>query len=347
MNSPDPTSKPTAESHRIPTLDGWRGIAILMVLADHVFDRRFHYFYLFGQHGVAIFFVLSGFLITSRLLAELDATGDLRLRRFYIRRFFRLMPCAWLYLLVVALVFHQHHGRNLGIIPSLLFFRNYHGGNDFTGQFWTLSIEEQFYLVWPATLLLFRRRAWIVAVLGCLIVCVWRLADWNYIHSIHPMQSQRTQYQADTLLLGCLLALFIEHLRPFLRAWLALPLLAALVACIAYFDKIIPLHESLVIALLLGVTSSNPGSLLSRFLQLRWLVQIGLISYSIYVWQQFTKFPWGGPIYITAPALIAAALTIGYLSYTFVENPMNRLGRTLSERVIRQPQRKLQPPENL
>ena len=87
--------------NRIPTLDGWRAIAILMVLITH-FQRSFlnTYYLDLGQHGVTIFFVLSGYLITATLLVR-DAID---LPRFYIRRFFRIMPAAWTYLLVLCLV---------------------------------------------------------------------------------------------------------------------------------------------------------------------------------------------------------------------------------------------------
>ena len=76
--------------HRIPTLDGWRAIAITMVIAQHYGLAEI------GRHGVGIFFVLSGYLITTNLIREREHNGAIDLRSFYIRRFFRLMPCAWL-----------------------------------------------------------------------------------------------------------------------------------------------------------------------------------------------------------------------------------------------------------
>lgn len=322
--------------HRIPTLDGWRGVAILMVLIDHACDSVYGdspvappAVRTLGQHGVTVFFVLSGFLITSRLLAELDLTGTIRLGKFYFRRLFRLMPCVWIYLAVLSILYHRQHTTDSGLIPSLLFFRNYHGSGLLTGHFWTLSIEEQFYLAWPTLLVLFRRRAWIIAVLGCVTVCVWRSIDWNYLQSAHISASFMTQYRADALLIGCLLAIFMEHVRPFLKASLLYPLLTALFACILVFHKAIPISESLVIALLIGFTSSNPHAWISRALQRDWLVKTGLISYSVYVWQEFTLLHWGGRLWSTASIAIATALVLGYLSYRFVEQPMTSLGRSL------------------
>ena len=300
--------QPIDKAGRIPTLDGWRGVAILLVLIDHVQNAVYGNspvtppaIRTLGQHGVTVFFALSGFLITSRLLAEVNASGTIRLGRFYLRRFFRLMPCAWLYLGILAVLYHRHHATDSGLLPSLLFFRNYRGAGPLTGHFWTLSIEEQFYLVWPMVLLLVRRRAWMFAVLGCVVVCAWRAADWNYLQGAHIAQSFKTQYRADALLLGCLLALFIEDIRPFLKTPLLFPLLAAFLGCICLFHKAIPIGESLIIALLIGVTSNNPGCWLSRVLKLNWIAQLGLISYSVYVWQEFAMLPWGGRFYITAP----------------------------------------------
>jgi Acyltransferase family len=98
-------------SHHIPVLDGWRGIAIALVLFDHVqyalFNGYAHPWLQTGQHGVTIFFVLSGFLITTKLLE-----GPIDLKRFYIRRFFRLIPVAWIFL-VVLLLFDRLTGLRL------------------------------------------------------------------------------------------------------------------------------------------------------------------------------------------------------------------------------------------
>ena len=146
---------------RIPTLYGWRGIAIALVLAEHFSPRRdshayFSWLYMLGQHGVTVFFVLSGFLITSKLLAESQATGRISLFRFYLRRFFRLAPCSWCYLLVVALCLgHLNLLWPHELRACLFFYRNYFGGNVIspTAHFWSLSLEEQFYVAWPPLLL--------------------------------------------------------------------------------------------------------------------------------------------------------------------------------------------------
>lgn len=178
-------AKPDFEGHpqilkRIPTLDGWRGIAIALVLFDHIwtailFPRKLGWLQT-GQHGVTIFFVLSGFLITTNLIS-----GPIHLKKFYIRRFFRLMPVAWTYLAALMLLDYVAGGHLTSwgeVRPCLLFYRNYAGpshGGTMAGQFWALSIEGQFYLIWPGLLLLLgvRRCRW-VAGLGAIGIAIFR-----------------------------------------------------------------------------------------------------------------------------------------------------------------------------
>ncbi len=142
-----------AGERRISALDGWRGIAILLVLIDHIVSRmnimpvRIDNAHI-GQHGVTIFFVLSGYLITSKLVE-----APINLKRFYIRRLFRLTPVEWLFLSVLVFL-RWHTGFPITtwseIAGCVFFYRNYLGGNTGAAHFWSLSIESQFYLVWPS-----------------------------------------------------------------------------------------------------------------------------------------------------------------------------------------------------
>lgn len=225
---------------RIPTLDGWRGVAILMVLLSHTGIAlrgvlTIPHAESIGQHGVAIFFVLSGYLITSRLMQEEEAFGSVSLGSFYIRRFFRLMPCAWTFMLfafVLTLGAHPRPFTGKDVVASLCFFRNYvetNGAHPITGHFWSLSIEEQFYLVWPSVLIFCGTRwaRW-AAVAGAAGVALYRLHAWTFL-AHQPLQATfGTQYRADALLTGCAGALFLPLLRPYLRSWMIVPLLGSL-----------------------------------------------------------------------------------------------------------------------
>jgi peptidoglycan/LPS O-acetylase OafA/YrhL len=158
----------------LPTLDGWRAIAILAVIACHASGS---YFYpwgsypsdsglwiasLLGDKGVEIFFAISGFLICTRLLQEHHDTGRIGLKSFYLRRAFRILPPYFLYLVILASI------AAAGVVQVApiewwscgFFFRNYIPdlappfSGWYTGHFWSLSIEEHFYLFWPLMLVL-------------------------------------------------------------------------------------------------------------------------------------------------------------------------------------------------
>jgi peptidoglycan/LPS O-acetylase OafA/YrhL len=327
---------------RIPTLDGWRGVAILMVLITHaqagLTGRAWRYNWMdMGQHGVEIFFVLSGFLITSRLLSD----DLIDLRGFYIRRFFRLMPSAWAYLLFVAAfgAVTRVHLIGRDAIPTLLIVRNYvneTSANAMTSHFWSLSIEEQFYLGWPVILFFTRRaHAIYIAAAGALACALFRFMFWsNYATSRHTY----TEVRVDALLVGCIGALFWQHLtiRRILtkhsRAIIAscVPLLAF---CMVRFQSLIPLSESVVVMFLVASTSAAPEGRLGRLLENRWIVFLGSISYSLYLWQEFFLVPHWGPVGIAM--LPFAAIT----SYGLIERPSTALGRRLSEKRKRAPAR--------
>jgi Predicted acyltransferases len=224
----------------IPTLDGWRAIAILGVMASHaghsysqahgtesLFDRIAS-----GTHGVNLFFAISGLLITSRLLEEWDGAGSVSLKRFYVRRAFRILPPALLYLSCVALL------GVLGLLPvvreefvaATLFFRNYlppilgqNGAGFFTSHYWSLGVEEHFYLFWPALLLFAgRKRALPVAIAIAVLVAGWRhLEAWREImlyDAIQPTYFVRSDTRIDAIMWGVVAALALS--RPDVRAFI-------------------------------------------------------------------------------------------------------------------------------
>ncbi len=318
---------------QIPTLDGWRGIAILMVLADHAtiaaLQRYPHPWMRIGLHGVTLFFVLSGFLITSNLLA-----GPIDLKKFYIRRFFRLMPTAWTFLAALLLLnlsgIHCTSWRE--IRGCLFFYRNFQGNLGTAGHFWSLSIEEQFYLVWPALLLLFgvRRCRWI-ALAGAASVAAYRFAFWR--HYEQGLLYTRTEVRADALLLGCMFALLRNDpaIREKLNRWselLAVPAAGAFLIAIATSYTLQPLWESAAVGALLIFTSLHPAALVSRLLEWKPLAWLGTLSYTIYIWQEpFTVFH--GKWLFVAGGFIFPAFVLA--SHFLVERPMRKFGRRIAE----------------
>ena len=140
---------------RIPSLDGLRAISILLVVFGHL-ARRLHGPQLFWENypliGVRIFYVISGYLITHILIREQQRSGTIKLRDFYIRRAFRIFPAALVFLVIVIAFnwsgLHWYH-----IAAAFLYLVNF----DFTrpwflGHLWSLSVEEQFYFLWPGVL---------------------------------------------------------------------------------------------------------------------------------------------------------------------------------------------------
>lgn len=310
-----------------------------------------------GRFGVYIFFAISGFLITSLLLDEWNRTGGINLRSFYIRRAFRILPP----LLAVLAVFGVLGW--LGVLPvplgkwlSTLFFANNYapfGGSWYLGHFWSLSIEEHFYLVWPAILFVLGPRRAVPACVGLIAaVAVWRFvdlsleitADWTTIRF-----DDRTDTQADGLMWGCLLALLF--LDPIARQWVARitagwrywVLLGLLIATQARNVED-PLPQSVQLALrpflvvlLVVATVTAPTSRLGRTLErpsMRWL---GRISYSLYLWQQLFLV-WDGfevdrlRRLQSFPVGVMCAIGCAVLSHRFIEQPAIRTGRRIAAR---------------
>jgi peptidoglycan/LPS O-acetylase OafA/YrhL len=345
--TPEPITK-----MRIAALDGWRGIAILLVLIDHSAESArwslAHKATRVGATGVGIFFALSGFLITSRLLAEYHDTGSISFKKFYVRRAFRLMPPALLYLAVLAILtaFGLAAVTKAQWYSSLLFYRNYtpamqQSSGWFTGHFWSLNVEEHFYMLWPALLTLTRRRVLIPTLLA-LSVAAWRFVDIHY----HVISSSlwlpgRTDVRLDSLLWGCIFAVVLSF--PDLKKLVSRYLTSAAVLVLAAIDVVSNAmhgqhdyspYEPLIIALIVIWPIVRPMSVFSALLEWPLLKWVGRLSYSLYIWQQlWLLFP-GAPASLgrfqQIPLNLAAAFAAAALSYYLVEKPMIGLGHRLT-----------------
>lgn len=318
-------------------LDGWRGIAILLVLVDHVtMAVRGAYpspWLQLGQHGVTIFFVLSGYLITAKLIE-----APINLKSFYTRRFFRLMPAAWTFLAALWLL-ARATGKPLTtpaeIESCVFFYRNMAtvGGWGLAGHFWSLSLEEQFYLVWPCCLLVagVTRSRWIAAGGAC-AVALYRGLNWAHYDRFGA--NIASQVRADALLVGCLLALLLAD--PCLRLrltrairLLTLPALVALPICFSVFHQLPPLLESVSIAVLIGAVVLRPETRAAHALGFAPLAWLGRISYSVYLWQELFVHMTRGPAAL--PLLCLGLPCCALASYYFIEQPSIRFARKLEK----------------
>ena len=346
--------------NRILTLDGWRGIAILLVLAEHAAAKRYEYqtWASLGSLGVDIFFVLSGFIITSRLIEERTKSSTIDLPGFYIRRAFRILPLVVCYLCVICALgaFFPLDIRHSQIAASLFFFRNYlyasHHDGIYTTHFWSLSIEEHFYLLWPAMLLRFgnRRALWIAAIGAC-ACAMWRIYDLG--HPMGPigrflpgatmgLRTLRTDTRLDGLLLGSTLAILLtdRRVRDFIQRNFPkeTPLLCGTLLILneQWLGGRATLTNYILISLMIASTLMVHEGLVYKWLKFRPLVWIGTISYSLYIWQQlFLLHPPGNislAVFSVAPLNIISAFAIASCSYYLIERPIIRLAHRWSNR---------------
>jgi peptidoglycan/LPS O-acetylase OafA/YrhL len=338
--------------HYLPTLDGWRAVAIVAVLCCHAGWPNAS-LAPYGAMGVSVFFALSGFLITRRLMEE----RRIDLAAFYRRRAFRILPPIVVYLALMALL-----GLGLRLIPmdpgqlwaSLFFYRNYLTApvsqGWYTGHFWSLAVEEHFYLMWPALLLLvgLRRARWVAPALA-LAVAVWRVADSHYdwIGQWNPAlrgSVARTDYRLDILLFGCALALVWDDAR--VRAFfqriggtaLAVSAVVAAVCCQVWTPPGYLTMAAVLMALLPAATVAKPGSWAGRFLELPLLAWVGRMSYSLYIWQQLFLPPRAVAMWQRTPWNLAVLFLCAAASYYVVERPAMALGRrSIRGRMSRSP----------
>lgn len=323
---------------RIPSLDGLRGICIFLVLLSHLSGTqhfvRSDIFELYGNLGVRTFFVLSGYLITAILSKEWAKTGTISLRGFYVRRAYRIIPPAYTFMLI-AIVTHWKVLSWANIAIALTFTSNYYyGGHYVLGHLWSLSAEEQFYLLWPLILLLFSRyRLWIIAgVLAAgppLRIMLWMI--WGRHGMGHPFP-----VLMDALAAGCALQMLQSQLaryqRMFASRWFSLvPAIVALLPLMQLFST--RLYQGLGLSMLhLGIALSVQHVMASRysFLNLRPVAWLGTISYSLYLWQQLFLDRASGEPWAAFPLNLFLAIGAGAASFYLVEKPSLRLRERLS-----------------
>jgi peptidoglycan/LPS O-acetylase OafA/YrhL len=356
---PVPSEKPSAY---IPTLDGWRALSIALVILHHsqiqsaipILGRLLQSLARFGEVGVELFFAISGLLICSRLLDEESSAGHINVKAFYVRRFFRILPAALFYLLVIAILAALH------IIPvfpsdwfaSLFFFRNYamlfaylnHSPlplHWYTGHFWSLSMEEHFYLVLPAVLVAFKRTRRYVLAGMAISVALWRMVLTHVLH--HDYQFNfRTDTHVDALLIPAMFALALypmtrsQAARKYIPAW-CFPMFAA--TELFLLNVKVPCFftlQAIVLPLLILSTALHPNTVQGRILEAKPFRWIGWISYSLYLWQQlffgvnFAGSPPGLALLRKPPINLLALLLCATCSYYVIEKPFIRLGHKLA-----------------
>jgi peptidoglycan/LPS O-acetylase OafA/YrhL len=333
-----------AVDRRIPSLDGLRAISIALVLISHLagtanfpISAAQGNFWGLGEFGVVVFFVISGFLITGLLLHEIEKTGTVHLGNFYFRRTLRIFPPYYAFLLCLLgadLVAGPLLTAN-DAVHALSYTANYDLDRSwFVGHTWSLSVEEQFYLLWPAVLLFARtRRAILIAAGVVLLAPVVRVGEWELLRQYGEGIGHRFETIADAIAIGCVLA----GARPALHRtrWyprlLASPLFVA-VPVIAVAANL--LHDHPLVNFAAGMTVTHIAIALcldwcvtfhegrvGRVLNATPLVFVGWLSYSLYLWQQpFLNRGSASPL-AAFPVNIIIVVLLALTSYFLVERP--------------------------
>lgn len=352
-----------------PALDGLRAVAVVLVVLFHSGLGWIPHGYL----GVDVFFVLSGYLVTSVILAEQQATGTLSLRRFYARRVRRLLPASLLVIVATAAVtpFVVPRLERVAFVgdarASLLYVANWRfvaAATDYFAHdvvrspflhFWSLAVEEQFYAVYPAALLLAMRiaRRWrphrVRSAVGAVLVVVGALSTWRLV-TLSATNPVAAYYASDArlhqLVAGAALALGVRRWSRFAASRPRVAASAGVGAVLTLVVMTLPIVSlgvstrgvlvvAVVQALLFGVEGS-PTSGAARFLASRPLVGIGRLSYAVYLWhwpvivllgEVLGPDPWS-----MAAIALAVSLGLAWCSGRLLEQPIRR-----SDRLDRRP----------
>jgi len=343
-------------SDRIPSLDGLRAISIAMVLFAHLAGTRSFpvstaagNIFALGELGVRVFFVISGYLITRLLLEELDRRQRISLGRFYLRRTLRIFPPY--YTLIAVLLVGQAIGW-LQLAPhdvgrALTYTTNYYSERSwFTGHTWSLSVEEQFYLLWPAVIVLAgSRRAILVAACAVLLAPVVRVGSWELMRWSAGGIGHRFETVADAIAVGCVLAGTRDwlHAQPFYRRALGSAMfivvpLAVLAANLLHEHPVVYFGAAMTVinvgvALCLDWCVTYPDGRVGALLNAGPLVFVGLLSYSLYLWQQMFLNRASDTSVSAFPLNLLLATLCALASYYVVEQPSLRLRRRIEVRL--------------
>lgn len=348
--------------YKLPSLDGWRAVSIALVLLAHsTFTRGFPTalnpvildWFRAGSMGVLFFFVISGFLITWLLLQEQARHGAISLKHFYARRALRILPVYFFYLLVLGFL-TRYSQPPFVWLANATFTTNFFEVPAGTDHFWSLGVEEQFYLLWPGLLALILLRPkkgglrlLIFLAVPLVVAPVVRLMECKhwYPEPLHNLFSPGSFFlHFDTLAYGCVAAVLFARRRndlelffgkyPRAIAWGGTGLILAPTALYllhfpgrfqaAGIDSL----KAIGFTLLLLQSILYPDRGFYRALNWKWVAHLGVLSYSLYIWQQMfcdtgesifgVKDAW----WTSFPVWILSALLAAHASYYLLEKPL-------------------------
>lgn len=336
----------------IPALDGIRAIAVFLVILYHLSIQRALPAFP-GPLGVLGFFVLSGFLITWLLIKEEEKYGSISLKGFYRRRALRIFPAFYVFWIVAVASRLVAHGQDVPwsqAVSAFFYVSNYlhaifHPTPDYMIHTWSLSAEEQFYLLWPLSfVMLSKKKRLLMLGLGSVIAAIWvhRVHLWIVVHATNYI-TYAFDTRADALLVGCLFALALKEglgkglLEKVCRPVWA-PVITILLIGVSVFAgqlsegykltgglAIEPLLVAILMCQLVLHSASGPW----KWLNAKSMVYLGKISYPLYLYHMLAthlatrldaRIPGSNtPLFVTTGILLA--VLIASCSYQFVEKP--------------------------
>ncbi len=318
---------------RFSSLDGWRGIAILFVLAGHLLPlgpKVWEMNAAIATTGMVIFFNLSGFLITNILLR------DQNVMPFLIRRLMRIVPLAWLVLCVTLFGIAAKWELYL---PHLFFYANWEpmAVSGPTSHFWSLCVEMQFYFAIAALVLIFKKKAFYILPLLCVAITLYR---WHNNVGI----AINTYYRVDEILAGCILSLLYNGSKEFVRRFFCSlnPIIMFLLLLVSahplggFFMYLRPYISMIMI----GSTLFNEQvSWLGRLLKSRFLFYIASISYALYVIHGGLRYTWlaeGDTMvrYLKRPLFFVTTFLLAHISTFYYEKKWIDFGKKITAHFV-------------
>ncbi|HMJ50816.1 MAG TPA: acyltransferase [Polyangiaceae bacterium] len=366
--------KSSLSSFHIPSLDGMRGAAFLLVFFGHALPAAYLRF-VPPAFGVTVFFVLSGYLITTLLRKEFDRSGTVSLREFYLRRALRILPPFYIVLVLSSLLTMGHAVEGQVTLPSISayvlhaanYWHIYRGLDEIPGGtsvYWSLSVEEHFYLLFP--LLYWGMRRWRLSsrqqlgvILGlCGAVLAWRGVLSGVLHADHERLYRASDTRVDSILFGCALAVYgnpvFDRSRFSDKAWrwIGLPIGAVVLAATSLIRQ--PLFQdavkgslqaaALIPFFVVAIRCPKWGPM--RLLNTRLMMFIGLLSYGLYLTHRTILSlidNWvTSSLALQVPLALGLAVAFCYGLHVYVEAPCAELRKRLGAA-----KRSAQPPKRM
>jgi len=342
---------------RYPSINGLRALSIIMVLYHHLEIHQILvadfskinwiipvvHFFQDGQLGVNIFFCISGFLITSLLLQEEERTHTISLKNFFIRRTLRIFPAYFFLLGVYALlqIFGYIHIAPDSWLTSITYTKYFNWNADWlTAHAWSLSVEEHFYLLWPLIFISGDRPRKIIAIL---LFCLPALMRVSIGLDTFELFNDLTLFaRIDAIAIGCIFALYKDQIYKICNPyWSVIFYISAgllfMTSVLGHFLSnhqynvfLVPINPTIgmfanfLIAIIMMYSIFYTEGIWFKILNLRVINYIGILSYSIYLWQQIfmnKSAYW----YNQFPANIVCIMIAAMISYYMIEKPFLKL----------------------